>query len=210
MYIPKEFEVTDRSRLHRIIRDNNFGILVSVVDGAPTATHLPFMIDPDRGENGTLLAHIARANPHWQSFGDGDVLVVFNGPHGYISPSWYEPGKAVPTWNYIAVHAYGRPVLVENAPVGHLRQLVDTHEAGFGQPWSLDGQEERFIDGLSKGVVAFEIPISRLEGKAKLNQNRSTASQARVVHALECSPDPANHALARSMRDVLGDLPALD
>lgn len=186
MYIPAEFDVKDIARLHQIIRENNFGMLVSMVDGVAFATHLPFMIAPESRPHGTLLVHMARANPHWRSFGDEEVLVTFTGPHGYISPSWYQAGNAVPTWNYIAVHTYGVPALVEDAAatVEYLRQLVDTHESCFETPWSLDAQDEAFVNGTSQGVVAFEIPISRIEGKAKLSQNRSSVDRAGVIAAL--------------------------
>jgi transcriptional regulator len=212
MYIPEEFVIDDRAQLHQIIRDNNFGALIGMVEGRPTATHLPFMLDADRGAQGTLLVHMARANPHWKSFGEDEVLVIFSGPHGYVSPSWYEPGNAVPTWNYVAVHAYGVPVLADGDAdtVDHLRQLVDAQEARFEAPWSLDSQDPAFVTGMSKGVVAFEIPIQRLEGKAKLNQNRTPTNQARVVAALERSADPADTELARVTREILGDLPTLD
>ena len=197
MYIPAEFEVRDPARLHQIIRENNFGMLVSMVDGVAFATHLPFMIAPESGPHGTLLVHMARANPHWRSFGDEEVLVTFTGPHGYVSPSWYQPGNAVPTWDYIAVHAYGVPALVEDpaATLEHLRQLVDSQESCFEASWSLDAQDEAFVNATSRGVVAYEIPISRIEGKAKLSQNRSLADQSGV---------PADRELAAAMSRATG------
>ncbi|MDA0238585.1 MAG: FMN-binding negative transcriptional regulator [Proteobacteria bacterium] len=202
MYIPPLFEITDHAKLHQIIRDHSFGILVSQMDGAPFATHLPFMIAPDKGSLGPLLFHMARTNPQWRSFGADEVLVVFSGPHGYISPSWYGPGDAVPTWNYVAVHAYGVPVLAEDDEdtVDHLRQLVEFNEARFDHPWKLDAQDPDFIQGTSRGVVAFEIPINRIEGKAKLSQNRPESDRQSVADALKKTGSPRDLNLALSMR----------
>lgn len=187
MYVPKHFSEDDLGHLHEVIRRNAFGVVTSPLDGHLMATHLPFLIDPDRGPNGTLLAHMARANPHWTGFdGVTEALVVFSGPHGYISPNWYETGPAVPTWNYVAVHAYGVPVLRDDPAEAraHLSQLAATYEAGRERPWRIDDPPADFIDGMLRGVIAFEIPIARIEGKAKLSQNRSAGDRRSVVAAL--------------------------
>lgn len=194
MYVPQHFSVDDQTHLHEVIRHNAFGVVTSLVDGRLMATHLPFMIDPARGPHGTLLAHMARANPHWRGFdGKSEVLVVFSGPHGYVSPSWYAKGPAVPTWNYVAVHAYGVPALHDDLAVSrsHLGQLASIYEAGLERPWHIDDEPKDFIDKMIPGVVAFEIPIARLEGKAKLSQNRPTEDRARVIAALRGAGETA-------------------
>jgi transcriptional regulator len=203
MYIPQHFAVDDLTHLHEVIRYNSFGIVTSVVDGQLMATHLPFMIDAKRGPNGTLLAHMARANPHWKGFdGASEVLVVFSGPHGYISPRWYEAkGPAVPTWNYVAVHAYGVPVMRGDLGESraHLGQLAALNEAERPNPWHIDEEPKDFIDKMVSGVVAFEIPIARIEGKAKMSQNRPAGDRARIIAALRVD---GQSALADAMERV--------
>lgn len=203
MYVPSHFAETDVAALHRIMRAHGFATLVSVVDGAPFATHLPFLVDPGPAPYGTLRAHMARANPHWRGFAaGGEVLVVFQGPHAYVSPSWYATrDKVVPTWNYVAVHAYGVPKVI--ADPAALRTLVErllaVHESGMDRPWKLDGQPAGFVAAMLKAVVGFEIPVSRLEGKAKLSQNRPPADRAGAIAGLKASADPLAQALAEAM-----------
>lgn len=204
MYVPKHFAVTEVAACHKVIVENSFAELVTVdPDGAPFASHLPFLLDPARGPNGTLIAHMARANPQWQHFAAGKpVLAIFRGPHAYISPAWYATHPAVPTWNYVAVHAYGTAVIVEepNAVRDILWRLVDQNEAANGTDWRMGGLKSDYLAGMMRAIVAFEIPISRLEGKAKLSQNRDATDQARVVAALEQSSDPNAKATAAAMR----------
>jgi len=168
--------------------------LINQVEGAPFATHLPFMIEDD-----VLVAHMARANPQWRSFAQGDeVLCVFQGPHAYISPSWYESANTVPTWNYVAVHVYGMPEIVDD-PVAALddqARLVTAHEAGFDEPWLLDERDPAMIEGLLRSIVNFRIPIGRIEGKFKLNQNKTAADRAGTIAGLESAGDPMSLALA--------------
>jgi transcriptional regulator len=175
MYIPAAFRETHPDVLHALIREHSFATLVSQVDGQLFATHLPFLLDPARGPNGTLRGHMARANPHWHSFSEGEpALVIFQGPHAYISPSWYLAEQAVPTWNYSAVHAYGTPSVVSdwNAVRRLLEDTVATFEANLPEQWSTSRAGEDYIANMGKAIVAFEIPIARLEGKRKLSQNR--------------------------------------
>ncbi|NKB48332.1 MAG: FMN-binding negative transcriptional regulator [Alphaproteobacteria bacterium] len=186
MYLPQEFAVTDMARLHGLIEAYDFAMLITNGDPTPSVSHLPFVLDRAKGPNGALQAHMARANPHWQNFA-GEALVVFRGPHSYVSPSWYTPdAPAVPTWNYAVVEAYGTPRIVDDP--GELRaqqeRLVANHEAGRSPSWNMDGQPPAFIEGMLKGIVGFEIPIARLEGKFKLSQNRSAADQQNVAGAL--------------------------
>ncbi|TME28847.1 MAG: FMN-binding negative transcriptional regulator [Chloroflexi bacterium] len=150
MYIPPPFRETQLDVLHSLIRAHSFGTLVSQVNGELIATHLPFLLDPARGEHGTLTGHMARANPHWQSFLQPELeqsMAVFLGPHAYISPSWYASPRNVPTWNYIAVHAYGIPSIVDNPQ--RVREILETtvrtFEAGSPNPWSTAGLPEAYI-----------------------------------------------------------------
>jgi transcriptional regulator len=177
MYIPAAFRETRLEVLHALIREHSFATLISQLDGEPFATHLPFLLDATRGDHGTLRGHLARANPHWHSFADGQpALVVFQGPHAYISPNWYLAEQAVPTWNYSAVHAYGTPSIVSDWPTVRtlLEDTVATFESGLGQPeaWTIERDSADYIEKLAQGIVAFEMPITRLEGKRKLSQNR--------------------------------------
>ena len=198
MYIPGHFAEDDRATLYDVIRRNSFGILTSQVDGRPFATHLPFLLDGD-----TLVAHMARANPHWRGFaGGGEVLCVFSGPHAYVSPSWYAAENVVPTWNYVAVHAYGTPEIVDDAgsAYGDQQRLVDEFESGFANPWALQDRDRGYIDGMIRAIVNFRIPIARIEGKFKLSQNRDAADRARVIDALATADDPAARDTAALMR----------
>jgi transcriptional regulator len=153
---------------------------------------------------------MARANRQWQDFAgleaEGrEALVVFQGAHGYVSPSWYAPGPAVPTWNYLAVHAYGRPRIVEDMAEirAHQDRLVDAHEAGLAAPWAMAGQDDEYIARMLCGIVAVEMPIARLEAKAKLSQNRTAVDRRGVIAALEASERPGDRELAAAMRAFL-------
>jgi transcriptional regulator len=203
MYLPKAFDASERARCHALIQAESFATLVTTDEtGLPFATHLPVLLDGDRGSLGTLLAHVARPNPQWRHFGPGrPALVVFQGPHAYVSPSWYATHPSVPTWNYVAVHAYGVPRLVEEAAAVKvmLGRLVHTYEAGRPEPWTVESLPVEYVDRMIKGIVAFEIPIDRLEGKAKLSQNRSPEDQARVAAALRADGDGLSRAVADLM-----------
>jgi transcriptional regulator len=204
MYNPRSYRNENPGELFALIRRYNFATLFTHRGGESFATHLPFMVDAERGARGTLIAHMAKANPHWRAFaGAPPSLVVFMGPHAYISPAWYEEQETVPTWNYAVVHAGGTPRLVdEEALRAMVLRLVDTHEAPLGRPWDLR-KAESVMDVELKAIVGFEIPIDRLEGKFKLNQNRSRADQEGVVRALEASADPSEREVARMMRENL-------
>jgi transcriptional regulator len=204
MYIPNSFRATDRAQLHALMRQHSFAILVTQHDGSPFATHLPFLLDEQRGPHGTLLAHMARANPQWRDFESGaEALVIFQGPHAYISPSWYDEHPSVPTWNYVAIHAYGIPRVVEEPKKLYrmLQALVDTHEATFAQPWRMELPSD-YVDKMTRAVVGFEIEITRLEGKLKLSQNRGESDRRRVTEALAESDDPLGMSVAQLMQDI--------
>jgi transcriptional regulator len=211
MYVPQHYVIAEHDVCHRTIAEHSFGELVTVdPDGLPFATRLPFLIDPARGPNGTLFAHMAHANPQWRHFAKGKpALTIFHGPHAYVSPEWYGIHPAVPTWNYIAVHAYGLPKIIKepDAVKEILCRLVDTNEAANGTTWRMDTLTDEYLAGMMEAIVAFEIHIDRLEGTAKLSQNRSADDQGRVATALAYSKDPLVRALAKEMRRVM-DNPA--
>ena len=198
MYTPPSFAENDTGKLYAMMQAHNFATLVSNGSPAPYATHLPFMHDRQQGEHGTLITHMARANPHWKALSpDESVLVMFQGPHSYISPRWYAAPSAVPTWNYAAVHATGKPRLIHDP--ARLKQIV-TELVDFHEP---DGLKGDFPDNLLKAIVGIEIPIEKLEGKAKFNQNRPVEDQQGVVDALAQSTDQTQLAVAAIMRENL-------
>lgn len=206
MYIPEPFAVTDRAVLFDLIEREPFGVLVSMADGAPVASHIPFVLDRAAGPNGTLKAHLARGNPQWRGFdGTAQALAIFMGPHAYLSPGWYDPkNNAVPTWNYAVVHAYGSPRLIEDMGVVRAQQeeLVDRFEHRRASPWRLDSQPERYIEGMLKGIAAFEIPIDRLEGKFKLSQNHPKGNRIGAIAGLRNEAgDPMSRAIAELMAE---------
>lgn len=200
MYIPRSFSEDDPAVLYSLMQRYSFATLVTCTDGQLIASHLPFMLDPQRG---VLKAHMARANAQWQSFNNNqEVLVIFQGPHAYVTPSWYEPDpNNVPTWNYAVVHAYGLPRVIDDPAAVYqlLCELVDINEAGFETPWQLDdfpAYEHRL-----RAVVAFEIDITRLEGKFKLSQNRNDTDQQHVMDELSGSETPLDAATGALMQE---------
>jgi transcriptional regulator len=205
MYSPPEFRVDDPDLLYPLIERFNFGTLITVVDGRPQVSHLPFLLDRPEGQPVRLLAHMARANHQWQSFtATAEALAIFQGEHGYVSPAWYETQPAVPTWNYQVVHAHGTPRIFTDETHARdvLRRLVTKHEARLAEPWPLDLPADYFKTMLHR-IVAFEMPLIRLEGKFKLNQNRSRRDQELVVATLSASSDPTDRALAAAMQRAL-------
>jgi transcriptional regulator len=204
MYIPNTDRVTDLAKLHRFMRENSFATIISVVDGHISATRVPLILDPARSPNGTLIGHVARANPQWRSFnGEAEVMAAFDGPHAYISPNWYVTAPAVPTWNYTTVHAYGLPRIIEDTPrlAAIVDQLVSTYERDMPDPWPAPGQlAEDFKGKLLKAIVGFEIPIERIDGKFKFGKNRSLEDQISMIHELEKSRLAGDRELASIMK----------
>jgi len=190
MYVPTHFAETDAATLAAFIEAHSFGTLVTIEAGTPFASHVPFLYDQ---EAGSLHCHVARGNPQWRHFESSpEALVIFAGPHGYISPTWYtEPG--VPTWNYVAVHVYGsgRPIDDAAATARHVEALAAKHESGSPSPWVPSYDPRRLA-----GIVGIEIRIRAIEGKYKLSQNRSAADRASVVANLEASGSDNDVALA--------------
>ena len=191
MYIPKHHEETDTSILHALIQAHPLGGWVTQGDGELIANHVPFLLDSTRGEYGTLVGHVARANPVWQSMSSTvNSVVIFQGAETYITPSWYPSkhahGKAVPTWNYAVVHAHGLPRVIEDREwlLAHLNQLTDVHEADQALPWKVSDAPQEFTDRLLQNIVGIEIPIARLVGKWKVSQNRPEPDKLGVVAGL--------------------------
>jgi transcriptional regulator len=204
MYIPKAFEVNDRTKLVEFIKSNSFGILFSQTEEKPFATHLPFVIDESKGENGVLIGHLAKPNPHWKNLNQKEVLVVFHGPHAYISPTWYNETNTVPTWNYVAAHIYGEFKLVENRQ--ELKDIIEktvaVYESDMPNPWAAEF-DDKFIDGLMNGIVGFEIIIHKIEGKWKLSQNHSMQRQRNVIEGLKSSNQYNSKEIAKLMEQNL-------
>lgn len=205
MYVPSAFAETDLARLHALMRERSFATLVSVVDGELFATHVPLLLDAARGARGTLVGHVARGNPHARAFdGATPALAIFHGPHAYVSPSAYASAPNVPTWNYVAVHAGGRPRVVEDAAAvrAWLARTSAAYEGDGAEAWRLDAVPEDFAARLARAIVAFELPIERLEGKWKLSQNKPAADRESVGAALAASDDADARAVAALMRSA--------
>lgn len=202
MYVPSQFAVTNPAILAEVIGQFPFATLVTHDGQAPFATHLPVLFRPDQGPQGTIRAHLARANPQWRHFEDGsEALVVFQGPHAYVSPSWYRAQLAVPTWNYVVVHAYGRPRLIEDQAEFSqlLRDTTAQFESGRPNPWTADLPAD-YWHRMQNAIVGFEIPIARIEGKFKLSQNRQADDVTGVITALAASKDQSERETADWMR----------
>ena len=204
MYLPTLFAETDPVELQRILREHPFGMLVTHAAQGLEAEHLPFLFDERAGACGSLIAHVARANPVWRSVADGDaVLVVFRGAQGYVSPNWYpskqDTHRHVPTWTYEVVHAHGRIRMHDDASFvrGVVARLTRQHEAGEPQPWKMGDAPADYLAEELAHIVGIEIELTRLEGKRKLGQNREARDFDGVVHALE---QRGNLELASAMR----------
>jgi transcriptional regulator len=207
MYLPKAFEEDRLPILHEAIRSCGLATLVTVTASGPVASHIPMLLDAGSGERGTLLGHVARANGQWRDTLAGTkALAIFHGPDAYVSPSWYpskrETGKVVPTWNYIAVHAYGAPEFFDDA--ARLRDLVakltERQEKGQPVPWSIADAPADYIAGQLRAIVGVALPIERLEGKWKLSQNRPEADRAGVIAGLGQATDDRTLALRDEMK----------
>jgi transcriptional regulator len=206
MYVPAHFAEPDLGTLYEFIEEYPFGLLVSQHDGRPFATHLPFLLDRSAGPNGTLLGHVARQNPQWEQLAGQHVLAVFHGPHAYISPTWYQAERTVPTWNYVAVHAYGTGRLIDDADetVALVGELTRMSERRMPTPWPFDTADP-FVRKLTTQIVGFQIEIDRIEGKWKLNQNHPAERRQRVIDALCVQGGDDAREMADLMERALGN-----
>jgi transcriptional regulator len=202
MYIPRANEETRLDILHDFMQREAFAMLITLTSQGLLASHIPMVLEKEGSSFGLLRGHVARANPQWSDHDASvEALAVFSGPHHYITPNWYpskhEDGKDVPTWNYVTVHAYGplRVIRDEEWLMQHLRELTDQSEAGAPAPWKLSDAPEAYIRSLLTGIVGLELPISRLEGKWKVSQNRTGEDRAGVVAGLTALDTPASCAM---------------
>ena len=201
MYTPKHFEENDRLKLVEFMKEYNFATMVNSAKKRYWATHLPFLVEETGGEI-ILKAHMAKANPQWANFKpDEDVLVIFQEPHAYISPKLYEDPVSVPTWNYIAVHAYGVPEILPGIEerIAMLEESFKAFESSFKEQW--DVLPVDYKNELLEGIVAFRIKITNIEGKFKLSQNRTEGDRTRIIDALSSKDDKTKHDIASYMKN---------
>lgn len=200
MYVPGHFSTRDDALVDELIDAWPFATLVSQIDGEPFATHLPLLRER-RGDRMVLVGHVARANPHWRALGSATSMAIFHGPHGYVSPRWYVSPNLVPTWNYGAIHCYGRARLVDDARGARaiLAKLVDRYEGSSADRWRLQLDPD-FEAKLVAAIVAFEIDVERVQAKLKLSQNRVPADRDAMLAALDA--DPGAQELAALTRRV--------
>lgn len=198
MYIPEHFTMKEVTAAYNVIQENSFATLFSIHQGMPFATHLPLMLNKEKTY---LYGHFARPNPQWKDIRNQTVLAVFHGPHCYISPSWYETNKAVPTWNYVTVHVYGEVELIEDEQelMSSLNDMVLKYEAPDSS-YRLQDVDAEFLVGMNKGVQGFKIKIDRIEGKAKVSQNHSLHRQELIIKQLEQIPFPNEQQIASLMK----------
>lgn len=202
MYVPKHFQENDVETLAGYMRSAPFATLITSVDGVPFATHLPVSFAPTNGELGTISGHLSRGNDHWKALQEGvESLVVFNGPNAFISANWMNSANALPTWNYAAVHAYGQAQIIvdEDRYMPLLQKLNDEQETEATGSWTPAKMDQAVLNGMLKGIVPFEIPVRRLEGKRKMSQNKSEDIQRAVIDGLRTAGDPASLAVADDM-----------
>jgi transcriptional regulator len=216
MYVPEHFAERDPAALHAFVRARPFALLTSARPGEPpVASHIPLLLDEKTGERGVLIGHVARANGHWRHFdGETRALAVFQGPHAYVSARWYPSARQVPTWNYIAVHATGRPRVIADPArtFGLLRDLMGENERALPDAARTVGKGPReladipfaHLDRLLRGIVAFELPIETLEGKHKLSQNKKPADRRLLVQGLRAAGHPDALEIAALIEAGLG------
>jgi len=211
MYVPKEFSESDVPVLHRAMRELGFGTLVTAGEGGIIASHIPLLIEPEPAPYGTICGHLARANPQTRSAApEREALAIFLGPHTYISPSWYptkaETGKVVPTWNYVAIHAYGRLRFVDDLErtIAHVTKLTQAREGKRAVPWAVSDAPADYIKGMARAIIGFELAITRLEGKWKMSQNRVAQDRAGVVEGLVREGGETSAAVAAIVAERAG------
>jgi len=187
LYIPDAFAVTDRAAIERLIKEHPFATLITPAASEPWVSHIPLLAaEGEKQGGGMLIGHFARSNPHWQHAGEAESVAIFHGPHAYVSPSWYEqPAQAVPTWNFTAIHVHGTLEIVDDSSKtrGVLDALIERFEGHRPAPWRL-ALPDRQRDAMIGAIVAFKLPIRRIDAKFKLSQNRSRNDRLRVIAAL--------------------------
>ncbi|MBN9486767.1 MAG: FMN-binding negative transcriptional regulator [Alphaproteobacteria bacterium] len=206
MYIPKPFEVSEDTG-REIMLAHSWALLVTTgAEGVPFASHLALLWQDDGSPHGHLIGHMARANDHWKLFERApESMAMFWGPHAYVSPTWYAPGPKVPTWNYVTVHAYGRPEIIDDTKgvLDVLAKLAAVYEGNGPEAWTLDRLPPGNAEAQIRGIVAFRMPITRIEPKAKLSQNRDLEDRHRVIAKFEASDSQDAQAVALWMKKAL-------
>ncbi len=205
MYVPASFAVSDEKTLASFIERYDFATLTSSSSTGLVASHIPIMLRRSAGK-AVLIGHVARANSQWQQFdGNAEALAIFHGPHAYVSPTWYATSPAVPTWNYAAVHVYGKPRVRDESEftAAALRDLVARHEGSRAKPWRAEDLAGEFFEKLANAIVAFEMPIDRIEGNFKLGQNRSHDDRLGMLQGLDAEKSADAGALAAFIRETL-------
>lgn len=204
MYSPSYNQIESRAEVLEFMRANNFAVVVTATGGEPRASHLPVLVE-ERGEGWLIIAHMAKSNPQWESFFDDEVLVIFHGAHAYVSPRWYADKERVPTWNYAAVHAYGKVKAFHGADEKRaaVAKLVARHDPQW-QP-EFENLSPSYMEGMLGGIVAFEIPVERIETRWKLSQNRGRREMELITAELGKSPYAAERELGPLMRRHLVD-----
>jgi transcriptional regulator len=205
MYIPAHHKMDDQDEILSFMRTYNFVIVVSVQNGLPVATHIPVTITT-QADSIILRAHFAKANSQWQALADGETLIIFSGPHAYISTSHYDKFESVPTWNYIAVHAYGHAKLVHytddpQAMTHLIEEVIQATEPAYMAQWH--GLSDKYRDGMMNGTVGFEMVVTRLDAKAKLSQNKHPHEQEKIIHTLLAHEDDSAVAVGEAMQNRL-------
>lgn len=209
LYLPTHFEETDRPALHQLMADFPLGMLITLGSDGLSANHIPFIFESGHGEQGRLIGHVARNNDVWRDHDpEQQALVVFQSAQAYISPNWYpskaETHKAVPTWNYAVVHVYG-PLIVhddEKWVRGQAGKLVKIHEAAQPVPWKMADAPMEYTEMMLGNIVGIEIPVTRMLGKFKANQNRDVADRESVIAALDADGNPGDASMASVMAEV--------
>lgn len=206
MYLPKHFEMADRTALQALVSDYPLGTWIVQCDGELVINHIPFFLDSSAGANGMLIGHVARANPVWRQLACAtSSVVVFQGPQAYVSPRWYAgkliDGKVVPTWNYAVAHAHGTPRAIEDRQrlLEMVSQMSALQEAPLDQPWAVSDAPAEFIEGMLGAIIGVEIPLDRLTGKWKCSQNRRAQDQRRIAAGLQENVLPHAQEMGRAM-----------
>ncbi|POY38293.1 protease [Solitalea longa] len=201
MYSPKNYRNDNTEEIYEFVRQNSFGIMVSQVDNRPWATHIPLYLNVDDKGKTTLSGHISKVNPQWKEFNaEEEVLVIFQGAHTYISPSWYDH-ENVPTWNYLAVHVYGTVKLIEGDELyDSLSKLVDKYEVNSQNPVSVHSMSQEMVRKEMKGIIGFEIEIKEIQATYKLSQNRNKHNHSLIIDQLEKKSDENACQIAQEMR----------
>ncbi len=212
MYLPRKFREDRVEVLHAAMLEIGAAAVVGQGPDGPIASHVPIELDPEPAPWGTVRCHFVRANPHAQSVADGgELLLIFQGPQGYVTPNWYpskrETGKVVPTWNYVAIHAYGTATTFEDVAAlrAHLGALTNRFEASSAVPWKIDDAPAGYIDGMCRAIIGIEIRLTRIEGKWKQSQNRTRHDRLGVINGLRAQGNETSLKIADSVEAALGD-----